>query len=118
MNAPQRPKRRHHHVWQNYLRPWTTDGGPFCLQDGRVFPSGTRVLAMQTDCYKLQRLTPQDLALLKMLFRRGRPSAVRTHGSLVGMPVAPLVRRRLSSRQPRIVGKLVSRKSRSAGCVG
>lgn len=49
MNAPQRPKRRHHHVWQNYLRPWTTDGGLFCLQDHRVFPSGTRVLAVQND---------------------------------------------------------------------
>ncbi|MGY8710481.1 DUF4238 domain-containing protein [Bradyrhizobium sp. 18BD] len=89
MNAPQRPKRRHHHVWQNYLRPWTTNGGMFCLQDGRVFPSGTRVLAVQTDFYKLQRLTPQDLALLKMLFGQGRPSAVRTHGNLVGMLVAP-----------------------------
>lgn len=89
MNTPQRPKRRHHHVWQNYLRPWITDGGLFCLQDGRVFPSGTRVLAVQTDFYKLQRLTPQDLALLKMLFGQGQPLAVRTHGSLVGMLIAP-----------------------------
>ncbi|MGY4407860.1 hypothetical protein ACVIYL_008663 [Bradyrhizobium sp. USDA 3315] len=44
---------------------------------------------MQTDFYKLQRLTPQDLALLKMLFGQGRPSAVRTHGSLVAMLIAP-----------------------------
>ncbi|PZA10764.1 hypothetical protein DNX69_15565 [Rhodopseudomonas palustris] len=89
MNANQRRKRRHHHVWQTYLRPWTTDRGLFCLQDGRVFPSGTRVLAVQTDFYKLQRLTPHDLTLLKLLFGQGHPAAVRTHASLVAGLIAP-----------------------------
>ena len=89
MNAPQRPKRRHHHVWQNYLRPWTTEGALFCLQEGRIFPSGTRALAVMTDFYKLRRLTPQDLLLLDLLFGKGRPSAVRTNANLVGMLIGP-----------------------------
>jgi hypothetical protein len=109
MNAPQRPKRRHHHVWQNYLRPWTSDGALFCLQDGRIFPSGTRVLAVVTDFYKLQRLTPQDLALLQLLFGEGRPSAVRTNASLVGMLIGPFAlaeRFRGSPKWPEIEAQL------------
>jgi hypothetical protein len=62
MNAPQKPKRRHHHVWQNYFHPWTADGALYCLQDGRIFRTGTRVVAVQMDFYKLPRLTTQASA--------------------------------------------------------
>jgi len=43
MSAPQKPKRHHHHVWQNYLRPWTVNGALYCLLDleaGRQIETG------------------------------------------------------------------------------
>ena len=70
MTALQRPKRHHHHVWQHYLKPWATDGGIFCLQDGRIFATGTRVVAVQKDFYKLQHLTREDVTLIKLLFEK------------------------------------------------
>jgi hypothetical protein len=46
-----------HHVWQQYLRAWSVDGKVYCLQDDRIFPTGTPVLGMTTDFYKLQPFT-------------------------------------------------------------
>ncbi len=89
MNAPQKPKRHHHHVWQNYLRSWTTGGALYCLQDGRIFPTGTRTIAVQKDFYKLQRLTDRDVALLKLLFGQAHPSAVRAHAGLLNRLMLP-----------------------------
>jgi hypothetical protein len=89
MNAPQNPKRRHHHVWQNYLTPWTNGGVLYCLQGGRIFPTGTRVIAVEKDFYKLDRLTDQDVALIKLTFGQGRPSAVRAHAALLNKLMMP-----------------------------
>lgn len=61
-------KPRQHHVWQEYLRSWAgPDGRVFCLQNGRVFPSGTTVLGMEIDFYKVHTLTEKDIALVKLL---------------------------------------------------
>jgi hypothetical protein len=60
-------KPRQHHVWQQYLRSWTTGGKVHCLQNGRVFATGTAVLGMETDFYKVRSITDQDLALLKLV---------------------------------------------------
>ncbi len=60
-------KSRQHHVWQQYLRAWATDGRVFCLQNGRVFATGTPVLGMDTDFYKVQALTDEDLELVRLL---------------------------------------------------
>ncbi len=89
MSAPQKPKRRHHHVWQNYLRPWTVGGALYCLQDGRIFSAGTQTVAVQKDFYKLHRLKAQDLALLKLIFGQGRSYAVRAHADLLNRLMLP-----------------------------
>ncbi len=60
-------KRRHHHVWQQYLQPWTFNSAIWCLQGGRIFSSGTRVLAVETDFYRIGELTLEQLSLIKML---------------------------------------------------
>jgi hypothetical protein len=60
-------KSRQHHVWQQYLRAWATGGRIFCLQGGRLFATGTAVLAMETDFYKVETLTDEDLDLIKLL---------------------------------------------------
>ena len=59
-------KRRHHHVWQYYLRPWTTDGQLFCLMEDRIFPTGTTAIAVETDFYKIEKITATDIALISL----------------------------------------------------
>jgi hypothetical protein len=60
-------KSRQHTVWQHYLKSWATDGRVFCLQDGRIFPTGTTVLAAERNFYKVQALTDQDVAIIKQI---------------------------------------------------
>jgi hypothetical protein len=73
MTAHQKPKRRHHHVWQRYLKSWTTNRAIWCLQNGRIFSTGTLNIAVEKDFYKLHKLTREDIALIKMLFDKGHP---------------------------------------------
>jgi len=89
MSASQRRKRRHHHVWQYYLRPWTVDGALYCLQDGSIERRGTSAIAVEKDFYELHRLTAEDVALTKLLFGQGHPSAVRTHAHLLNSLMMP-----------------------------
>jgi hypothetical protein len=77
MTAPQKPKRHHHHVWQNYLKPWTVGGAICCLQDGRIFSTGTRTVAVEKDFYRLHQLTREDVELIKLLFDQGHPALSR-----------------------------------------
>jgi hypothetical protein len=60
-------KSRQHHVWQQYLRAWATDGRLYCLQNGRVFGAGTAVLGLGRDFYKVDALTDKDIELIKLL---------------------------------------------------
>jgi metal-dependent HD superfamily phosphatase/phosphodiesterase len=89
MSAPQKSKRHHHHVWQNYLRPWTVGGALYCLQDGRIFSTGTRVVAVEKDFYKLHQLTAEHVALIKLLFGQGHPAAVKAHAHLLNRLMIP-----------------------------
>lgn len=61
-----RIKHRQHHVWQYYLDPWTTKKKIFCLQDGKIFRSDTKNVAVERDFYKLHRLTDEDIAFLRL----------------------------------------------------
>jgi Protein of unknown function (DUF4238) len=61
-------KRNQHHVWQEYLRAWTTEGGIWCLQDDRVFKTGTSRLAVGVDFYKLQDWREEDRLAFAIMF--------------------------------------------------
>jgi hypothetical protein len=89
MTAQQKPKRRHHHVWQRYLKSWTTKDTIWCLQDGRIFSTGTPSIAVEKDFYKLQKLTREDVTLIKMLFDKGHPLSKRNHASLLNDLMLP-----------------------------
>jgi hypothetical protein len=90
MTAQQVPKkRRHHHVWQKYLKSWTTDGAIWCLQNGRVFSAGTVNIAVEKDFYKLHKLTRDDITLLQMLFGKGHPLAIKNHARLLNRLMMP-----------------------------
>lgn len=85
-------KHRQHHVWQEYLRGWATDGGLFCLQNGNVFPTGTKRVAMQKDFYKLQDLTEQDMQILFMFSEiSAKHPMLREFHQLVLLQLAPVI---------------------------
>jgi Protein of unknown function (DUF4238) len=83
MSSQQNIKQRHHHVWQKYLKPWTTDGAIWCLQNGRIFPTGTTTVAVERNFYYLHRLTVDDLALLRALVDSGHPLSKRNYIQLL-----------------------------------
>jgi hypothetical protein len=83
------PKRRHHHVWQEYLKPWTTNGAIWCLQPGRIFSTGTPAVAVERHFYKLHNLTREDIALIKQLLADGHPLSKRTHANLLNRLIMP-----------------------------
>jgi hypothetical protein len=90
MTAQQKPKRNHHHVWQQYLRAWTnTNGAIWCLQNGRIFSTGTPAIAVEKDFYKLHKLTREDIEFIKMLFADGHHLARRNHAHLLNGLMAP-----------------------------
>ncbi|MGF6607816.1 hypothetical protein OKW45_002716 [Paraburkholderia sp. WSM4175] len=89
MTEQQKPKRRHHHVWQLYLRPWTTCGSIWCLQNDRVFPTGTTRVAVEKDFYKFQKLTAADEQMVQLMFEKSHPSAQRSFQSLVDKLMSP-----------------------------
>jgi hypothetical protein len=92
IEMPQK-KRNQHHVWQHYLKAWATDGKIFCLQNGKVFSTGTPVVAVEKDFYKLHKVTPKDLKLIHWLAsEKAHPVNRKLHEHfLVGM-AAPIIR--------------------------
>lgn len=70
-------KRRHHYVWQHYLKPWTVDGQITCLRQGRLFSTGTSNVAIKTDFYRLHEFTEQDLQAVQQLCMRNSAPALR-----------------------------------------
>lgn len=89
MVEQQKPKRRHHHVWQLYLRPWTASGSIWCLQNNRIFPTGTTRVAVEKDFYKFQRLTPADEQMVQLMFEKSHPSARQSFQSLMDKLMFP-----------------------------
>lgn len=87
--AQQKPKRRHHHVWQQYLKPWTANGVIWCLQNDRIFSTGTSVIAIEKDFYKLHNITQADIELINMLFAKGHHLSRKNHAHLLSVLMKP-----------------------------
>ncbi|MFK4448486.1 hypothetical protein ABH944_008546 [Caballeronia udeis] len=89
MSEEQRPRRRHHHVWQFYLRSWTSGGAIWCLQNGRVFTTGTTRIAVEKDFYKFHRLTAADERMVQLMFAKSHSAARRSFQSLLDKLMYP-----------------------------
>lgn len=77
-------KRRQHHVWQHYLKPWSYDGKIYCLRGGVIFATNTVNVAVERDFYKLQKLTAGDVRLLQnLIIEPSHPLAKRHHEHLL-----------------------------------
>lgn len=90
MTESRKPTRRQHHVWQRYLRPWAKDGNVACLQDGRIINTGTRVLAVEKDFYKIEPLTDADWRHVDWVISQTDPLSQRAHWEYVRGLMAPL----------------------------
>lgn len=60
-------KRRHHYVWQHYLRSFTVEGKLWCQMGDRGFPATTETIAYARDFYRLKELTEYDLKVVDTL---------------------------------------------------
>jgi hypothetical protein len=85
-------KRRQHHVWQRYLKAWSIDDQLYCLMDGRIFPTGTTVIAVEQYFYKIGRLTATDIALIRSLIIEvdgQHPLTRKNHENFLELVTAP-----------------------------
>ena len=82
MSDKDKPKRHHHHVWKFYLRPWTCGGAIWCLQNRKIFTTGTTRIAVEKDFYKFRRLAAADEMIARLMFARSHPAAQRSFESL------------------------------------
>ena len=65
-------KRRHHYVWQHYLRAWSSGSQVACIGGSQVFSANTINIAVRTDFYRLKALTSSDLFWVRRLCIDGR----------------------------------------------
>jgi Protein of unknown function (DUF4238) len=87
-------KRRQHHVWQHYLKAWSTGGQLYCLMNGRIFPTGTTAIAVEQYFYKIGKLTAADIALIRFLVidvKGLHPRTRKNHEVFLRMVTAPAV---------------------------
>jgi hypothetical protein len=86
-----RRKSKQHHVWQQYLRSWSEEGKVYCLQNDRVFRTGTPVLGVATDFYKVPALTNEDLKLIHFLLAldKAHPIARKHHEMVLQNILSP-----------------------------
>lgn len=97
MTHPPRPdvvkKRRQHHVWQQYLKAWSTEDQLYCLMDGRIFPTGTTTIAVEKYFYKIGKLTAADIALIRFLLvdvKDLHPLTRKNHENFLKLLTAPI----------------------------
>lgn len=57
-------KKNHHHVWQKYLSAWEDGSAVTCLQEGRIFTTGTPALGVKKHLYRLKSPSDEDLRFL------------------------------------------------------
>jgi hypothetical protein len=86
-------KPHQHHVWQQYLCAWSVDGKVYCLQGDRIFPTGTPVLGVKTDFYKVHLFTEADLKLLHFLLALDKvhPIARKHHEMVLQNILTPML---------------------------
>jgi hypothetical protein len=70
-------KRRHHYVWQYYLKAWADDEQIFAMRGDKVFRTGTVNVAVVTDFYRIKNLTAADIAFIEATCVRNASPAIQ-----------------------------------------
>ncbi len=88
-------KRRHHFVWQYYLKPWTVDGRIACWRNGQVFRTDPTNVAVERDFYRLRDISERDVATIRQMIHLF-PSQLRdVHNTWLEMFTLPFELRRI-----------------------
>lgn len=83
-------KRRHHHVWQLYLKSWTINDKIWCFRDRKIFNPNTVNVAVERDFYKLHILTKADIDLIKFLvIEKSPPYSKASHERFLDLLTLP-----------------------------
>lgn len=61
-------KKKHHYVWREYLREWSTEDQIVCKRLDQIFTTNLNNIAQEKYFYKLNELTKDDVELVRMFF--------------------------------------------------
>ena len=78
--------RRQHYVWRHYLEMWQQeDSLVSCLRDQKIFRSNPINTMVERDFYRLQKLTPTDIVILRELIikKTTSPHLRKAHKNLM-----------------------------------
>lgn len=71
-------KRRHHSVWQFYLKAWAQKGKVWCLgRHGKLFRASTKNVAVETDLYKVRRIGSAEVQFVEAMVAHIQEPGVR-----------------------------------------
>jgi hypothetical protein len=63
-------KRKHHYVWEHYLKAWATDGHVWCQRGETRFPVSTENIAHRHDFYRLKEMSEYDFQIVELMISR------------------------------------------------
>ena len=99
-------KTRQHYVFQRYLKAWATDGKVWARRRGntKAFHTTTVNLAVEKHFYKLQPVTEEDLALIRLLLLDTAPDYVkdRCETLIHNMTVPLAIKRAIDPANPEL----------------
>lgn len=80
-------KKRHHHVWEHYLRAWAPEGKIFCFQDGKPpFSTNPDNMAVESKFYRLLPTSDADIDFLrKVVLSESSPAQRAIHENFIKM---------------------------------
>lgn len=82
-NIPVIAKKRHHHVWAEYLRRWGngTNNIYYTSKTGKVAQDSVRGLVVERDFYKVTPLNDKHIHIIKMMSEKSGPQQHELHMS-------------------------------------
>jgi hypothetical protein len=63
-------KRRHHYVWRNYLKAWSTNKQVWCKRGENIFRSELMGVGQKRDFYKIKHLEDADINYLLLFINK------------------------------------------------
>lgn len=77
--SPPRRKKKHHYVFQSYLKPWSKNGQIWCLRSGEIFSSSPEGVACERFFYRMYPLTDdeRDFVSKVMIEVEGTPEPLK-----------------------------------------
>jgi hypothetical protein len=89
-------KRRHHFVWQYYLKPWTVNGRIACWRKGQVFWTDPVNVAVEKDFYRLRDISRRDIATIRQMIQLFPSQLRNVHNAWLEMFTLPFELERIS----------------------